>query len=1464
MAVRYTLPFSTDLGSRIVWELDILEEGFSGTPTSIVGTDSPISINYIQDRDVYKPILGSKATISMIATPDFQPARLYEGGEREFEVRLRYRDSGNNLVDYWYGWISPVEGSETITTFPFELEFIATDGIGLLEQASLDVPSSGTAVNLFNYITEALTITGLDLPIYINSGIQNASGDALLNTTIDPLAFFQDGIDSGLNHKEVLEGILTTFNCRVYQSAGRWYIDNCSSKGDSVTWKTFTPTRVGTVVTYNAGADVTESLRYNVAGTSSDLAVLNRDLHRFSRRPYGAVEARPAITDDSFRNFAPGNGSFENGTGWILYRPVFSITSAADNISTVGDHSVTTTRTNANTTANNNIWFRSPDIPVAQGFPFEVSYDIMYDVGDTSTHGVVLPVQLVIDTGSTFTYASSIFSNLGIGQTTGVGTNTARYLFYNFEQQVWLPVTNVNANRADGGTGDVVFNGTANHPDARDSFYERHVFEGNAGEWSSHSFTIGEALDSLYTVNRYVDVPLDNANLRVSFFYPQALDSNSNKRSASSSGTLRTYVDNVSLKYQQGSVPEPVFQRTQADYTSELSYEPLLLTEGSNLYVSRVEETGYWKEGQTVADTTSAERIVTQFKLNDYRSSFIYYQGDVVNLNAVPLSQHHKVRVNYSTFNETSSAIVRGGKFDVKKNTYDVEFYVPNQATDQASTFTTRDVLLIPEPFERSAAVDYVCEVSVIGLDGNDVPNQTNDSMGRAPGSTGYVTTNNSAVPDLFTTEGNTGFLRSRGVPGAILEGTLTIVPGLNRAVEAENLSIVTGGMINQPEFVEFGDFVNVGRDTVEVPYRITHPNRSEFEEISFQGQVLPFVGENNTVDLTLALSAESGQAAGVTISSTMRRTIAPPGSSIPVQVFITPAAGMQLSSTGLNAPTFTLTGTDTATTIVSSTGFSQLGMNLVWEGVVTIPTTAADTDVTATFSIPAGNQTALPAGADASTVSIDFVENITNVSVGIADLTGSNALVGLVGTTQTINVPCYAASGFMVDFDNFSIATSNASLAIQLPDPTTENIPATPVILVPVEVKFPSGGGSVTLTVSGSAQAIGAETVDTTVTLTNNIANTTLVEATETLTLSVGTEQVWTTVLRGNAGYNLQASNVTAAGWTITDIGADAVELRRTITAGTDVSTTLTLAGTITREPHTLLVNVVNNVIGSTINTTQFEFGFGDGETVLANVEPTAANRTLTLTAATGLDAFTMTGNISVTYNGTALAASNISFSSGTISIVLVGAVPTPNDAGVSMVDVVISGNPLVVGETQATTIAENVMAGVDATTVSISAPNGIIPSQGGLVELLVEANGNWTAAASITENNSRYSGSLNASGVGVGVTSGSFGQPVLPAPMWDAAPLSGGSGNSVIVFKMNELAFVSQSGTGSIGTIAGAYGVFTATFTVTGATGVTDTATVQQRRDRGTRDITLAAGITDTQAAQISTAIPNWTFYN
>lgn len=193
--VKYRLEFSDVLGYGK--KVEILKKDYTGEVLPMVGSANPVNISWQSSDDFYKPIIGSKCTLSLMVTDTVQYDDFYKFDEREYQVKVsfsksksqiyadrvendggfveslecideflgefytlstfyekRVQDDGgfvesldcvsNAIIDekypiwetYWSGWLVVDRFKEKMTTTPFGIQFNAFDGLGTLQKFS--------------------------------------------------------------------------------------------------------------------------------------------------------------------------------------------------------------------------------------------------------------------------------------------------------------------------------------------------------------------------------------------------------------------------------------------------------------------------------------------------------------------------------------------------------------------------------------------------------------------------------------------------------------------------------------------------------------------------------------------------------------------------------------------------------------------------------------------------------------------------------------------------------------------------------------------------------------------------------------------------------------------------------------------------------------------------------------------------------------------------------------------------------------------------------------------------------------------------------------------------------------------------------------------------------------------------------------------------------------------------------
>ena len=1258
--VTHTVTFGTFAGEEYQWELDLLRSyddseatpSWASDPTvQVTATNSPIEVEWMSDSDVYKPIMASRAKIALHKIAGDYLPRFTSAGQFEYQARLRYRRNGEStLNDYWCGFIQSSEGSESVSSTNPTTTFTAIDNLGGMEDTTVDISvDSTTSINLFDKVLEAIRQTGLDLPVLVDSGIRNSSGEALTDVTAHPYSLFTSDEDNvnveyrkKLTSKNMIEGLLSAFNCRVFQSYGNWFIVNASTHGGTGVNETATFDKY-TVTNEVYGIVGTESfdLLYNIGGNTPDLLVANSDLQLNTKRPFGSVECRPKNVRE--RNYS-ANGLLQSGTEGYDVEPTSADQTLTRTVLGLGTkhptakHALSTSRSRFRLDTLGTVWFKSEPMTVDVNAPIDISFDWM---ATDKNESVAMNFAAVITT-SNLVVASSGYVNTGTFYNLAQEANFT----YNFANGEWNNGTRILSDYK-------VFASVDNHHSASTT--------SEINEWQTVEETLSPA--TYYDAATNDHTVLDGT-LTIYWFYPRSKRSGRSRNEGSDVGDCTVLLTNVGVQSKYSNdITKPVYERVQANYTKTERYEPYFADNLPTSVYNRIEQEGFRRKDDLVSTVTTLERIVTQQKLNDNRDEFRFYEGNFINISSDPIAPHHKLKMDWNNYTEAETLIFKGGTYQPKDGQFDMSHYAPNQSTDIAPNdgfinndgtvtpgFYEYDVDLVADDFTgRSGKVTYSLALVPEGI----------DEFGA------LLTTNPLTIEDIPN-----GVLQITGNPGSVTNHVVKISVDDNFEASASNMSFFDG--TNQGtgiwQLLEDGEdtaeqvsnltFRDLGSE-LEIVFDIELPERSEFEQLRMAGEVDPRLEGNVDFDLTFAL--DSGITNAV-INNTTRNLRGVPGTSTFVNVVVTPAAGKQL-----DASLFT---TSSATGVTVSS-IEQMGTSVYLEVQVEFQ---AD-DASESITIFGSSGTDLPDDLTTSTVSLTLSESIGNVSLSRTSLT----LTGVVGTTAVYDITTYAADGFALNAGNFSAVESEAWLSVD------NAVGGGETVLLPLEITFPAADASGTVTISGSAQAAGADTISITVNFTNSVANSSLIDSSEVFILNHGQRISYTNTLTPTKGFFMDASSLTitetvdtnnVVAFTASDAGGGSINMSTSIVApstGSSVSADIELTGSVSAEPYLATVNLTETLpLGRiTQNTLSQRFGTSDSNVVFTGLTVSPTSEDTGYVVGTTL---TVTGGVAGNYT---YANGNITFDLTVPLPIFSSSLPIGNTA----IDVVLSSASAPIG---------------------------------------------------------------------------------------------------------------------------------------------------------------------------------------
>lgn len=207
---KYIFNFISQNGDEV--EVCIQKKNYSGSFIR-----RPVGRGPVLKRERNGAILGTSLELYAECHIDQEYVELYTSSADEFRV-LVYK----NRELQWTGFVSPELYAEPDIAPPYDVQIIATDGLGELRNTLFDRPDE--SYPLGDHIDYILRKTGLSLSVDLISSLSwddeahNNSPSSLLDLTVN-LTHLASNSDY-----DVLQDILTSFNACITQQAGRWMI----------------------------------------------------------------------------------------------------------------------------------------------------------------------------------------------------------------------------------------------------------------------------------------------------------------------------------------------------------------------------------------------------------------------------------------------------------------------------------------------------------------------------------------------------------------------------------------------------------------------------------------------------------------------------------------------------------------------------------------------------------------------------------------------------------------------------------------------------------------------------------------------------------------------------------------------------------------------------------------------------------------------------------------------------------------------------------------------------------------------------------------------------------------------------------------------------------------------------------------------------------------------------------------
>ncbi|HSY76734.1 MAG TPA: hypothetical protein VK890_07755, partial [Bacteroidia bacterium] len=233
--LKYTLTFrdSTVISNKL-WKLGIYANGWSGSTTSVTCADSPVQLSY-KRSSLITAVCGSELTVALIATTTGQFDEFKTAAPLAYYINVQYStDNGSTWNTYWNGVNTTDTFSQAHSNAPYPVSLKFNCGLGELQWHRYE--NAGNLTSGIESIAEVISNCMTFLPYTLDLiEMVNVREDTMSDTAglfeqlyISDMGITEignDGETHGWNCNKLLNAILTSINCRIYQSGNAWFVE---------------------------------------------------------------------------------------------------------------------------------------------------------------------------------------------------------------------------------------------------------------------------------------------------------------------------------------------------------------------------------------------------------------------------------------------------------------------------------------------------------------------------------------------------------------------------------------------------------------------------------------------------------------------------------------------------------------------------------------------------------------------------------------------------------------------------------------------------------------------------------------------------------------------------------------------------------------------------------------------------------------------------------------------------------------------------------------------------------------------------------------------------------------------------------------------------------------------------------------------------------------------------------------
>ena len=669
---KYRLDFSDTEGNKR--RLDILKKGYTGTINPLIGSGSPAVIKWEQDNDFYDPIIASNCEINLIQTDTVTYDEFYDFDEREFLVKLYYtetrqpywenindqyqdynelwnsEDPEDNYFIFWQGFLIQDTYQQKLTAAPFDVSFKAVDGLGLLKGIEFPI-APNNEVTLWECLHKCLLETGFNADVFVKTNLKEENAIEITNVFEDVIvnsSTYSDENTYKFNAAEVLNSILTGFNCRIFQAEGNWVIINNAdiTNASNIIYRR-----------YNyLGIYAGNSLLGQIIFIPNDALPVGDDL--LKETSGGVIEVLNTVNLNKQLNYIP-NGNFEdNFTDWNYDSGAVSIETNA--IKGYKSAKILGTVTSFEFVLSNTFLIKaqsSEEDTTKFNFSFETQMQNGGFQGTIAKYAIPFRI----------TVRFREYLN-------GAYTGNYQTFYYNQTDNLWVNSSFVNFYIYSGRGEWLTYNKEIiyNCPSVSENYLPYDIkFEFSkpikqAGGTHVAMFISGVQMN--WKTLFYLDAP--DSEIETLSFNTENLET-SNAQTTSKKLTNKLEYKDI----YQGST----FNRFQKGYMAPID---------ANLkgYVTK-----FLRNGDSFA--RFIEDLTAQQRINDNRNKIERFEGSLKKIDSIyPIQLFDRLYIDFNTFTESKLLIIDSLEYNVKQNVYRFNSHIGDQSTDADTLFNSSQI----------------------------------------------------------------------------------------------------------------------------------------------------------------------------------------------------------------------------------------------------------------------------------------------------------------------------------------------------------------------------------------------------------------------------------------------------------------------------------------------------------------------------------------------------------------------------------------------------------------------------------------------------------------------------------------------------------------------------------------------------------------------------------------------------